>query len=437
MYYNSTEKFDYDIIVVGCGIAGLTLLHHLPNHLKVAAVEAGSKSYSKKINTNDYGKSIRYGNFPVKNYSSNFTSIKALGGNNNIWSGWSIPLREEIFDQWPIKHNEIKEFYNLAEKFLGFESFDKVNNEELIKKKFNQYSLIVKNWQFADQAKFKSNISSLEKKVEFYLESKFKRFLVNDNKVDGIEIIKNDKLMKIKSKFYVFTTGGLETTRVLLESKKYLQRVSIGDESGQLGLNYMEHPHISLGTFEDKNNIISEKFQKKLNKKKGLFYTPYRDLDNYSDACITLDNNELLNAADAIKLIYSLRLKTLPKNMFNFKSILKFIPNLTAASITTIKNFLLKKKNIYARFEQRPNKDSKIFLDLNGKLILNWELHYKDIENMIKFLEIVKNYFKNNLGYEINVNPELIKIKENKIDLKKKYFRNWTSFRNYKNVRKL
>ena len=92
----------YDVVIVGGGLAGTTLACHLPENLKIAIIEKGEFKYSKKINSHDYGSlsDNSYGNFPIHNYSVNFSSNKMVGGNNNLWSGWSIPMQNKELKDW-------------------------------------------------------------------------------------------------------------------------------------------------------------------------------------------------------------------------------------------------------------------------------------------------------------------------------------------------
>ena len=57
----------YDVVIIGGGLAGTTIAHHLPNNIKIAIIEKGEYEYSKKINTHDYGtlSDIGYGNIAI------------------------------------------------------------------------------------------------------------------------------------------------------------------------------------------------------------------------------------------------------------------------------------------------------------------------------------------------------------------------------------
>jgi len=113
----------YDVVIIGGGLAGITLAYHLPDNLEIAIIEKGSFEYSKSINTHDYGylTNSSYGNFPIHNYSVNFSSIKMVGGNNKFWSGWSIPMQKKELKDWPIEFNEMKKYYKLTENFFNFD----------------------------------------------------------------------------------------------------------------------------------------------------------------------------------------------------------------------------------------------------------------------------------------------------------------------------
>ena len=135
------NRNSFDVIIVGAGIAGITIASHLPKKLKIAIIEKGNNSYDIKHNSHNYGDCKYLGNFPTKNYSANFTSIKAIGGNSNIWSGWSIPMSKNELINWPIGYKEITRFYKQTETYLNLDSFNRLNSQKIFLKKYKKKKL--------------------------------------------------------------------------------------------------------------------------------------------------------------------------------------------------------------------------------------------------------------------------------------------------------
>ena len=73
-------KAKYDIVIVGAGIAGLTLARNLVinDKNKILLIEAGGLKYNYQTNKDSYAISKFLGNWPVKNYSSYFSRLRIL-----------------------------------------------------------------------------------------------------------------------------------------------------------------------------------------------------------------------------------------------------------------------------------------------------------------------------------------------------------------------
>ena len=334
---------NYDVVIIGGGLAGITLAYHLPENLKIALLEKGDFKYKKKINTHDYGNlsSNSYGNFPIKNYSVNFSSTKMVGGNNCIWSGWSIPMDKKELKDWPIEFHEMEKYYEIAEKFFKFDGFNS-NNYSSEYEKFNNEIWKIKFWQFGNKSIDIKKIFKIKKNITLFKNSEFKEFDIEDNVLKNILFLNKEKIHKISCKVAVIAQGGLESTKTLLYTKYYLNK-QIGNENNHLGKFYMEHPHITLGYFYDTNNLVKNFFRKNKNFKPGIFLNK-----NYTNsmlnASMILDEHDLHSRTDVYKLLFIFRLLSVPKNIFRDRNILSVISQLSGGAIELIKSKIRKKK---------------------------------------------------------------------------------------------
>ena len=400
----------YDVVIIGGGLAGTTIAHHLPNNIKIAIIEKGEYEYSKKINTHDYGtlSDIGYGNFPIQNYSVNFSSTKMVGGNNNIWSGWSIPLQKKELKDWPIEYSEIEKYYRLTEKFFNFDSFDEIQkNDEY--QKFDSDKWKIKFWQFGNKKIKIKKILESNKNIELFTNSNFREFVVEGDEVKKILFTQNNIIHKINCKVVVLAQGGLETTKTLLNTKFYLKK-QIGNENGHLGKFYMEHPHISLGHFYDNNNLVGNLFNKKENKKAGLFLEKSY-FESIINGLMLVDNHDLHSRQDVYKLLFIFRLLSIPKNIFKNRKIISVIFQLIGATFQYLYSKIRNKKFVVGIFEQTPNINSTIDLDDNGKLKLNWQISEKDILSIISITNLFKEYLALNVSKEISFDKKIYDIK--------------------------
>ena len=104
---------------------------------------------------------------------------------------------------------------------------------------------------------------------------------------------------------------------------------------------------------------------------------------------------------DTLRLQYILRLKKIPKNIFKDYSLIKFFYNLMIGFFNLIKEKILDKKFIYARFEQSPNINSQVTLDENDKIKLNWKISDSDIESFCKITNMAEKYVKEKINNQV------------------------------------
>ncbi|HSL04727.1 MAG TPA: hypothetical protein VK901_14465, partial [Nitrospiraceae bacterium] len=111
----------YDIIVIGSGIAGHGLAKRASLTKRVLIIEGGDtseKEENRELTLND-----EYGHLSNNYWSSHW--VRAYGGTSRRWNGWLAPLDKrdfggsKILPKWPIHQSDLLKYYKDAALFLG------------------------------------------------------------------------------------------------------------------------------------------------------------------------------------------------------------------------------------------------------------------------------------------------------------------------------
>ena len=307
-YSIATDKYsnDSDVLIIGSGPAGLSLADKLTqNGVLTTVVESGVFRGDK------YHQSLA--GFPKNNalpFDLSFASQRVVGGSTSLWAGYCPRLLPCDFESkskydygidWPVSYKEMQYYYCEAEEWLqvgsalnssscksSIQSAFEYPSKQWIKKLsstninltypasacLNSHGIYEPIRLIRDRIpklrkinKFKLLVDTTVRRIEFDNTGKAIGVYVND--LNG-----RDNLLK--AKIIVLAAGTVQNTRLLQLSSNTLFPDGVGNSSGQLGANFMEHPHIRFWINPNKEwkqlpaTLMHSYNWYEKNKKKGL-----------------------------------------------------------------------------------------------------------------------------------------------------------------------
>jgi len=336
-------KFDCDVLIIGSGAAGAALAWRLSQtELKITCLEQGQHISSAAFPSNGFDWESRklkefnsnpnvrmnQGDYAVNNNGSpiEIANYNAVGGSTVLFSGHYPRFHPSDFksksffdvsEDWPISYDDLKEYYEINEQFLGVAGLvgDPMYQDiyklappvpigkigEKMGQAFNSlgwhwwpsYSAIVTksfgnrnacinlgpcNTGCAQSAKSSADVSywpiALKSGVNLMTQCRVSRLLVDEhNQITRAEYFDKDGQLKFYSaRIVVLAASGVGTPRILLNSKSRLNPNGLANSSGLVGKRLMLHPLAYVeGNFDenlDSNwgpqgcSILSQEFYK-------------------------------------------------------------------------------------------------------------------------------------------------------------------------------
>lgn len=346
-----------EIAIVGSGPVGITLAKKLSKQFNVLVIEAGELKDSL-IARESLDGTISGISYPISDVRA-----RMFGGSSSLWAGYCAQFENEDFELcpwipnsgWPICADEILNYYPEAASILHVEdacftpSRLKDGNSVHPTPEFSEiFQTYV--WRFGEKkADFAAeNLTTLTKNRDINVllnacVTNIHLFAEQNSSVEYLDIktIKG-RVGKVRAKLFILATGGIETPRLLLNSRQQ-NKHGVANKSQKVGKFFMEHPHVTI---------------------EGIKINGIAQLDEWTNVCRT-DRGQNFTRCLGIK--YNERKRT---KILNARAHFFYSPEMSVDEPPRVGLF----------FEQAPNPDSQISLTekkdrLDVPLVdLNWNL---------------------------------------------------------------
>jgi choline dehydrogenase-like flavoprotein len=252
------EQIEADVAVVGAGPAGIVLALELARaNRRVVLIESGGESFDAR--TQSLGETVGEDRHHV---SMSLATRRQIGGASNIWGGRCVPFDPIDFEPrplvsdttWPLGYEEIEPYLQRACDWCrcGSSVFEVGGIATLADRAIvpgfedgEVRASALERWSLPTNFG-KVYRDALERSPSLRLETGLTCVEIvprpaAEGGVERLEARRADgRAVAIRASRYVIAAGGLESTRLLLASRRE-HPGGIGDHSGHLGRWYMAH----------------------------------------------------------------------------------------------------------------------------------------------------------------------------------------------------
>ena len=248
------EDVDADLVIVGAGPVGLIIADSLigTNH-RVYLLEAGGERLDERASHLAEGDSVGHPYFPLPEARG-----MAVGGSSHLWEEWlrGRELDEIDFEKrdwvtgsgWPFGKEALETHYSRAHEILGMSAdysiapdLKPLTGASLTRVRFN-YSNTFDLASVARRIEASSNVCLVTNTVVTALEP--------DETLSRVATVRAStdprSSFSFSARLVVVAAGGLGTPHLLLDSNSHVES-GIGNSSGLVGKNLMEHPNARHG----------------------------------------------------------------------------------------------------------------------------------------------------------------------------------------------
>jgi choline dehydrogenase-like flavoprotein len=248
-----------EVCIIGAGAAGISIARALSRSgLDVVLLEAGTYNPVFECQ-NLYKGQMAHVRREEDVYYPLRTRMRFFGGSTNAWYGWCMPLDTMDFEKrdwvpysgWPITREDLEPWYRKATKTVEIEWFKDLSawNEKARRPLIvrNHERVVSKMWQVSPPTRFGVRY---RKQIE---KSKNVRLILNANvtairahpdlkQVDYLNVSTLEgRKFKVRSRYFVLATGGIENARLLLSSDEE-QAGGLGNANDLVGRFFSDHP---------------------------------------------------------------------------------------------------------------------------------------------------------------------------------------------------
>lgn len=267
------NTFIYDVCVIGAGPAGIAAALELAKSgLSIILVESGTEGHNSSAQRLSDAEITTSDTHSVMNDAVR----RGLGGTSALWGGRCVPLDDIDFEKrefvpesgWPLTDSDIRPYYQRACEILdvGDANFTVATCKEM---KTDHHKLSA-NFNYADLFTA-TELERWSRKPNVWLSQKDKlqahpcitifsgltcigfRQAKLDNSVSEAIVRLTDKKLSeffsIKAKIFVLACGGIESTRLVLNSMNDLSGLKLSSPH-LVGHYYMGHPSGKIANIE-------------------------------------------------------------------------------------------------------------------------------------------------------------------------------------------
>ncbi|ALL12325.1 GMC oxidoreductase [Caulobacter henricii] len=279
------SRIDADLIIVGGGMAGITLARELAGGpIRVALLESGGREiemesqalYTGTATIRGPGNADRpFNDYPVQ------SRIRALGGSGHVWGGKCAPLDPADLAKrdwapwsgWPMTREQLQPFYDRACDLLGIPHFG--TDTPVLQDPARRPLDLDPQDGFFPAPRYFSNISGGADKAAFdafrtgfadasnitvylYANVTQVRLAARGDRVEGLDVACLDgKRHTAKARTYVLATGGIENVRLMLASNR-VRREGVGNRHDLVGRFFQGHVTYSMdGDAETEGSAVN------------------------------------------------------------------------------------------------------------------------------------------------------------------------------------
>jgi choline dehydrogenase-like flavoprotein len=242
----SSDKI-WDLCIVGTGPVGMAMALECERlGLEVLVLEAGETAVNPALSQASHAEIID----PERHAAMEIAVCRALGGTSWTWGGRCVPYddidwlpREFVADaHWPITHYEIRPWYRQAAQYLlcGSDQFDLPYKRKLSDGLTLDF---VERWARESRVILEHREQLLASgHIRISLKSTVTGLnLSNDGqRIESLSVHTSQGVRAVKARRIVLAMGGVETTRLLLQTQQQ-SPATMGGVDGPLGRYYMGH----------------------------------------------------------------------------------------------------------------------------------------------------------------------------------------------------
>lgn len=386
----SGQRIECDVCIVGAGAAGITLARALDGGaLSVCLLESGGPEPDPATQDLYRGQSV--GLRPAA-YLRN-SRLRYFGGSTNHWTGLCAPLDPIDFESrawvphsgWPIAREVLDPYYAAAQRVCELGEYDyrieTWRGDASPVPVFSTGRIVTRMWQYSPPTRFglryrEELARSRSVKVYEYANAVHIRAGANATRIERLEVATlSGRRFSVSARAYVLAAGAIENARLLLASDD-VARQGLGNERGLVGRYFADHVESFLAAsaqFRDRAIVLAGAPQKRGEIHYQTNVGPHRDVQA---------GEGLLNGSLAV-IPRDGKLRVAP----GIASLTNAMADGGASGGTPAL--------IYARMEQAPNPDSRVFLgdtrDALGvrQIVLDWRTTDQDVASLRRTLEIL------------------------------------------------